>query len=65
MKHFKKITKDWKMVDIGGATQKWMSPSNSTGQTTQDRLIFKSVRLKIAKNRFLASSDHPWQNNNV
>ena len=28
------------------------------------RLIFKSVRLKIAENRFLASSDHPWQNNN-
>ena len=27
------------------------------------RLIFKSVRLKIAENRFLASSDRPWQNN--
>ena len=28
------------------------------------RLIFKSVRLKMAENMFLASSDRPWQNNN-
>ena len=27
------------------------------------RLIFKSVRLRIAENRFLAFSDRPWQNN--
>ena len=29
------------------------------------RLLVKPVRLKIAKNRFLASSHRPWQNNNV
>ena len=28
------------------------------------RLIFKPLRLKLAENRFLASSDRPWQNNN-
>ena len=37
-------------VDVGGARQKWMSPSKSTRKSTLHRFVFMVVRSKIAQN---------------
>ena len=61
-KIMKSINKfDKKNIDFAGAGKKRMSPSSSRRKTTHiDLCIFKSMRLNMAENRFLATSDRPW-----
>ena len=63
-KNFEKIEKNYEKRRIWRSYAQTDVTIEFYAKNYPYRLIFKSVRLKIAENRFLASSDHPWQKNN-